>query len=270
MVEETLDSISLNHIENLNSTGGKSVSVIKNLKSIENGIGVILFIYSLIFLAAEIVFLIFSFGDKEFTPLPETTFKVLNGIKITCLSFSITMIFLSILYGILLAIALFQYINIVPYYDKCELGIIVGMVYGYYCFWFYITLSSLFSKERALFVLVGSADNPGPGAQFDASGKPIAHAAIVQPIQTVQPVQPTTYANLETANNGVIPINQVQNNYQPLALNSKDDEFIVYNGAIYKKVGNAKNVESNNIQNAANNGNPNEVQTIEIKTKQNK
>lgn len=154
MVEEALDSISLNHIENLNSTGGHSVSVIKNLKSIENGIGVILFIYSLIFLAAEIVFLIFSFGNKEFTPLPETTFKVLNGIKIACLSFSITMIFLSILYGILLAVALIQYIDIVPYYDKCAVGIIVGMVYGYYYFWFYITLSSLFSKERAVFVLV--------------------------------------------------------------------------------------------------------------------
>ena len=264
LAKDILDSISLDYIKELNSTNGKSTSIIGNLKSIENALGVILFVFPIIFLVAEIVFLVFSCGDKEFTPLPVTTFKVLNAIKIICMTFSIIFIFLSILYGNLLAVALYQYMALVPNTDRCVIGIIVGMVFGYYSFWYYITLSSGFSKERALFLLVGSVENPGIGARFDANGNPIAPVA-----QTVnQPSQPITYSNAQQVNNGVIPINQIQNAYQPLSLNSKDEDFIFYNGMIYKKVGNAKNITSvdiNNIPNVPNNEKPNAEQNVEIK-----
>ena len=264
LAKDILDSISLEYINNLNSTKSQSTSVIGNLKAIENALGVILFVFPIIFFVAEIVFLVFSCGDKEFTPLSGTTFKVLNAIKIICLTFSIIFIFLSILYGNLLAVALYQYMALVPNTDRCVIGIIIGMVFGYYSFWYYITLSSGFSKERALFLLVGSVENPGIGARFDANGNPIAPVA-----QTVnQPSQPITYSNAQQVNNGVIPINQIQNAYQPLSLNSKDEDFIFYNGMIYKKVGNAKNITSvdiNNIQNVPNNEKPNAEQNVEIK-----
>ena len=267
LAKDVLDSISLEYINKLNSTSGQSTSVIGSLKSLENSLGVILFVFPIIFLIFEIVFLVFSCGDKEFTPLPGITFKVLNAIKIICLTFSIIFVFLSILYGNLLAVALYQYMALVPNTDRCVIGIIIGMVFGYYSFWYYITLASGFSKERALFLLVGSVENPGTGARFDANGNPIA--PVVQTVaQPVQPNQPVTYSNMLQVNSGVVPINQTQNAYQPLSLNSKDEDFIFYNGMIYKKVGNAKNITSvdiNNIPNVANNEKPNTEQNAETK-----
>lgn len=270
-----LDTISKGYIDDLNSTSGYSTSVIGNLKSIENGLGVVLFIFPIIFLVVEIVFLVFTCGDKEFTPLPETTFKVLNAIKIICLTLSVIFIFLAILYGILLVVAYVEYITIVQNLDSCGIGILVGMIYGYYGFWFYITISVGFSKERDLFKQVGSIENPGPGAKFDANGNPIAPVvqAVIQPLQsTIQPVQPITYANVKQINTGVIPIDQSQRSYQPLSLNSKDEEFIFYNGVIYKKFSNAKNITSaelSNIPNTTNNDRPNQAEIVQIKPKQN-
>jgi len=269
-----LDTVSKGYIDELNSTSSYSTSVIGNLKSIENGLGVVLFIFPIIFLVIEIVFLVFTCGNKEFTPLPETTFKVLNAIKIISLTLSVIFIFLSILYGILLAVAYSEYINIVQNFDSCGIGILVGMIYGYYGFWFYITISVGFSKERDLFKQVGSVENPGPGARFDANGNPIAPVvqAVIQPVQsTIQPVQPITYSNIKQINTGVIPVDQSQRSYQPLSLNSKDDEFIFYNGVIYKKFSNAKNITSaelSNIPNTPNNDRPNQAEIVQIKPKQ--
>jgi len=269
-----LDTISKGYIDDLNSTSGYSTSVIGNLKSIENGLGVVLFIFPIIFLVVEIVFLVFTCGDKEFTPLPETTFKVLNAIKIICLTFSVIFIFLAILYGILLVVAYVEYITIVQNLDSCGIGILVGMVYGYYGFWFYITIAVGFSKERELFKQVGSLENPGPGAKFDAIGNPMAPVvqAVIQPVQpAIQPVQPIAYSNIKPMNAGVIPVDQSQRSYQPLSLNSKDEEFIFYNGVIYKKFSNAKNITSaelSNIPNTTNNDRPNQTEIVEIKPKQ--
>jgi len=261
-----LDTISKEKIDNIDSTNSYSTSVIGNLKGIENGLGVVLFIFPIIFLIFEIVFLVFSCGNKEFTPLPETTYKVLYVIKTICQTFSVIFIFLSILYGILLIIALSQYFSIVENTDSCVIGIIVGMVYGYYGFWYYITISVGFSKEKELARLVGTVDNPGTGAKFDVNGNPIV--PVVQAV--VQPVQPTTYSNLQQINNGVIPMNQTQSAYQTLSLNSKDDDLIFYNGMIYKKVGNAKNitsVEVSNIPNAVNSDKPNAGENVEVSAK---
>lgn len=259
-----LDTISKEKIDNMDSTNKYSTSVIGNLKGIENGLGVVLFIFPIIFLIFEIVFLVFSCGNKEFTPLPETTYKVLYVIKTICQTFSVIFIFLSILYGVLLIIALSQYFSIVENTDSCVIGIIVGMVYGYYGFWYYITISVGFSKEKELARLVGTVDNPGTGAKFDVNGNPIA------PVAVVQPVQPITYSNIQQVNNGVIPFNQTQSAYQTLSLNSKDDDLIFYNGMIYKKVGNAKNITSaevSNIPNVVNGEKPNTGENVEINAK---
>lgn len=268
LAKSILDSISLNYINDLNSTQSYSTSVIGSLKGIENGLGVILFIFTIIFLAVEIVFLVFSFGNKEFTPMPETTYKIFYVIKTVCLALSIIFVFLSILYGNLLAVALYQYLYIIPNTDSCVIGIIVGMVYGYYSFWYYITISCGFSKERTLFIGVGSVDNPGTGAMFDANGNPIATVAQKVPVQENQPI---TYSNVQQSNNMAVPINQTQNTYQALSINSKDDDLIFYNGMIYKKVGNAKAITSadiNNIPKVVNNVKPNDGQNAEINVKQ--
>ena len=190
-----------------------------------------------IFLICEIVFLVFSYGNKEFTPLPITTFKVLNAIKIICLTLSIIFIFLSIIYGVILVFALFQYYTFVPNIDRYVIGIVIGMVFGYYSFWFYITLSCGFCKERALFPLVGTVENPGTGAKFDANGNTIVLLA--------QPIQSITYSNMYQGNNGFIPTNQDNSPYQPLSKNSKNGDLALNN----QNVNSGQNAGINDKQN---------------------
>ena len=162
--------------------------LIKSLKGIENGLGVLLFVFTIIFLAAEIVYLIFAWGTKEVQIMKTTLFNILNGVKIGVFTFAIIFIFLSILYGILLIAVLAQYINLIGFFDSCGIGMVVGMIYGYYCFWIFITLSCGFSKERSLFVEVGSEAKPGPKAEYDVNGNPIIKAVI--PVQAVIVNQP--------------------------------------------------------------------------------
>ena len=78
--------------------------VLKSLKGIENGLGVVLFIFSIIFLGAEIVYLIYICGIKESQVLSVKLYSIFNILKIITYALSITFIFLSILYGILLLI----------------------------------------------------------------------------------------------------------------------------------------------------------------------
>ena len=145
--------------------------VLKSLKGIDNGLGVVLFIFSILFLGAEIVYLIFVCGIKESQVLSIKLYSIFNILKIVTYSLSITSIFLSILYGILLLVALVQYSALINLIDSCSLGIILGMAYSYYSFWVYITLSCIFGKERKLFIEVGSVANPGLGARYDPFGK---------------------------------------------------------------------------------------------------
>ena len=196
-----LDTASKNQIDSLTKEdlNKHSYGLIKSLKGIENGLGVIIFIFTIIFLAAEIVYLIFAWGTKEFQILPTSTFNIWNGIKIGVYAFSIVFIFLSFLYGLLLFIAFFQWLALVEFIDSCSLGILVGYVYGYYGIWIFITLACGFGKERSLFVEVGSEAKPGPKAEYDVNGNPVVKAAvIVNPQVIVQPV------------GGVVPYQQVQ------------------------------------------------------------
>ena len=56
--------------------------MIKRLKGIENGFVILFFIFTIIFLAAEIVYLYFAYGIGEYQLLKEKTYKVLNILKI--------------------------------------------------------------------------------------------------------------------------------------------------------------------------------------------
>lgn len=176
---------------------GKSYGLVRSLKGIENGLGVVLFIFPIIFLAAEIVFLVFAWGNKEFQIMKTTTYNILYPIKIVVYALAIIFIFLAILYGCLLIGALAQYISLVHIFDSCGLGMVIGIVYGYYCFWYYIILSCGLASERNLFVAVGSEEKPGASAQYDVNGNPIVKAVVatpaiigVSPQMVVQPVQP--------------------------------------------------------------------------------
>jgi hypothetical protein len=171
----------------------KNIGVIKSLKGIDNGLGVILFIFSFLLLGAEVFYLIFACGIKESQVLSAKLYSIFNIFKIITYAISITSIFLSILYGILLLIALIQYAALINIIDSCSVGIILGMVYSYYCFWVYITLSCIFGKERKLFIDVGSAENPGTGAMYDISGNAIVKAVITSQVVALNPqiiVQP--------------------------------------------------------------------------------
>lgn len=68
---------------------GKSYGLVRSLKGIENGLGVVLFIFPIIFLAAEIVFLVFAWGNKEFQIMKTTTYNILYPIKIVVYALAI-------------------------------------------------------------------------------------------------------------------------------------------------------------------------------------
>lgn len=166
-----------------------SYGVLKNLKGIENGLGTVLFIFPILFLIAEITYLIFTCGISENQVVSLTTFNVFNILKTTTYTISIIFIFLSILYGILLFFALMQYYSFYPdsitYDGKCAGGIVYGMIFGYYSFYFYITLATILGKERAYFLEVGSQEKPGPRAEYDINGNMIARAVVTQQVVTV-------------------------------------------------------------------------------------
>ena len=145
----------------------ESYGFVKSLKGIENGLGVILFVFALIFLAAAIVYLIFAWGIKETRVMRTKIFNIFNIIKIITYTLSIIFIFLSVLYGTLLIVALVQYVNLLKNLDSCAVRILIGIIFGYYCFWYYIILACAFGKEHNLFKLVGSEANPGPKAEYE-------------------------------------------------------------------------------------------------------
>ena len=262
-----LDAASISIINSLTNEdiSRKSYGMVKSLKGIENGLGVVLFIFPIIFLVIEIVFLVLICGDREYKVLPTTTFNILNVIKIICQALSIIFIFLSLLYGVLLAVALSQFYLIIPYTDSCSIGIIVGMVYGYYLFWFYITLSVSFSKERDIFKNIGTVENPGPEAKIDANGNQIVR--VVQP----QVDQPTLYSNTQIMQNQTMQVSNTQRqliqqipqnpqnqnlnlNTQAFNINFIDSECIVINGQTYRKDNTKKNdlIKSLNAPNEKN------------------
>ena len=153
---------------------------IKRLKGFENGLGVVLFVFSILFLAVEILFLILIRGIKDSQLLPTKMFNVFNIIKLIVYILAIIFIFLSLIYGGFLSYIISQYTYYL-YLDTCAIGIIIGQFYGFFCFWVYIVLSCGFGKERNLFISVGCESNPGAIALYDVNGNPIVKPVIIVP-----------------------------------------------------------------------------------------
>ena len=195
---DLLDNDSKERIEKLTTDdlNNNAYGMIKSLKGIENGLGVLLFVFIIIFLGFEIVYLVFIRGIKEFQLLPTKIYNLFNIIKIVVYALAIVFIFLGILYSFLLMGVLIQYIGFMGL-DSCAGRIIVGMTFGDYCFWLFIILSCGFGKERNLFILVGSESNPGVNAQYDVNGNQIVRAIIsTQPVFGVNPQIITKPPNL--------------------------------------------------------------------------
>ena len=194
-----LDAESAAKIASLTSAdiNNNSHGMIKNLKGIEKGLGVVLFVFIIIFLVIEIFYMIFASGNKESQIMKNNIYNILNISKIISLTLSIIFIFLSILYGILLIVALAEYINLVGNMDSCTTGIIINIIFAYYCFWFFITLSCGFSKERTLFVDVGCEEKPGPKALYDVNGNPLPRQIMVVSAASLNQPNQTTGVNYQ-------------------------------------------------------------------------
>ena len=181
-----------------------SYNLIPKLKGIENGAGIVLFVLSILFLVAEIVYLVFACGIRETQLASNRVYCVLNVLKIITYTLAIICIFYSAAYGAILIIILIQYMALVVNIDSCSIGIVYGIVYAYYSFWAYITLSCIFGKERQLFKAVGSVANPGTAALFDINGNPIARPVVATQVVVIPQVvaQPlnSPYQNLGNIN----------------------------------------------------------------------
>ena len=112
----------------------KQYGVIKSLKGIDDSFGVILFIFSLLLLGTEIYYLIYVLGIKESQVLSEKMYNIMDKFKLVTYIVSIVSIFLSLLYGILLIVAIAQYTNLIHNYDSCSSGIVCGILYSFFSF----------------------------------------------------------------------------------------------------------------------------------------
>ena len=252
-----LDSASYSQIQSLDSNdirkGG--YGLIKSLKGIENGLGVILFIFPLIFLITEIIFMITICGIKEYQVLSDTAFKVFNAIRILCITLSTIFIFLSILYSVLLVVVLVQYIKLVTIIDSCVIGIIIGMVYGYYGLWYYIILSCAFCNERTLFLKVGCESNPGPDAQYRLNGEQINRN---QGTQILPIIFNNSTPQIQNQSSSIqVYNNQAKKDIKLSYSNGIGGEYITLNGILYKRVDEQNNTIINN--NVVNNNNNKEM-----------
>ena len=106
----------------------KQYGVIKSLKGIDDSFGVILFIISILLLGVEIYYLIFVLGIKESQVLSEKMYNIMHKLKLVTYIVSIASIFLSLLYGILLIVAIAQYSGLINNIDSCSSGIICGIL----------------------------------------------------------------------------------------------------------------------------------------------
>ena len=252
-----LDSASYSYIQSLGSKDIKKggYGLIKSLKGIENGLGVILFIFPLIFLITEIIFMITICGIKEYQVLSDTAFKVFNAIRILCITLSTIFIFLSILYSVLLVVVLVQYIKLVTIIDSCVIGIIIGMVYGYYGLWYYIILSCAFCNERTLFLKVGCESNPGPDAQYRLNGEQINRN---QGTQILPIIFNNSTPQIQNQSSSIqVYNNQAKKDIKLSYSNGIGGEYITLNGILYKRVDEQNNTIINN--NVVNNNNNKEM-----------
>jgi len=110
--------------------------MIKRLKGIENGFVILFFIFTIIFLAAEIFYLYFTCGIGEYQLLKDKAYKVLNILKIIIFIFSLILAPLSICFTVMVQIAYNQYLDFIVYLDLCSVRMLMDVYLGYYSFFF--------------------------------------------------------------------------------------------------------------------------------------
>ena len=177
----SLDSESKASIERLipDDLNHHSYGKIKRLKGIEYGFGVILIIFSLIFIGVAVLFMIYVCGKNEYKVLPIKMYTIFNIIKIVSIILSSIFIFLSVLYIVLLILANSEYSDLKISKKDFKTGITINISYGIYCFLYYTVLACVFCVERQKFIFVGSEKQPGADAKYDVKGNPIPRQVIM-------------------------------------------------------------------------------------------
>ena len=122
----------------------------KILRGIETGFGVTFIVSHILFFIFIFIFLGYSCGNKEYTLSSESTFNCLTCLKTICILLSVLLIFLSIAYVCLLSVALVQYVQFIqnPKVDTFLERLVLGILFGFYGFCYYIRLSCGFSVEK--------------------------------------------------------------------------------------------------------------------------
>ena len=151
----------------------KKTNLIKGLKGIDLGFGIVILIFIFCYIGAGILFWIYLRGVKEYQVLPAKTYTIFNIIRLVCIYSSLLLIAMSVLYVILLIATFAQYAKLLNVLNSITTGLILGIVFGIYCFFYFITTACGFYTERNKFVLVGSDEKPGPDAKYDINQNPI-------------------------------------------------------------------------------------------------
>ena len=150
---------------------------------------------------------------------------------------------------------LVQYIKLVTIIDSCVIGIIIGMVYGYYGLWYYIILSCAFCNERTLFLKVGCESNPGPDAQYRLNGEQINRN---QGTQILPIIFNNSTPQIQNQSSSIqVYNNQAKKDIKLSYSNGIGGEYITLNGILYKRVDEQNNTIINN--NVVNNNNNKEM-----------
>lgn len=239
---------------------GKKYDILEVLRRIENGFGITFIVLHILFLIFIIVFLCNSCGDKEYTLSTSSTFYSLLRIKTICIILSILLILLSLVYSILLSVALIQYIQFIKNVkiDTFIEKIIIGVSYGLYSCYYYITLSCGICAEKNIFFQLGYEGNPGQFAKFHKDGTPIkadvsgpsSQNILVfnnkkkkisdEPPLSKDPINAEEIkieeSNLMKKKNKTV-LNHDENRQQKIIFSSsKDGKYLYYNGETYMKV----------------------------------
>ena len=236
----------------------KKYNILKGLRSIENGFCLTFIIMQVIFLIIILVFLCYSCGIREYTLSSETTFNVLLNIKTISIILSILLTVLSLIYSVLLSVAFSQYIQFIPNakVDTFIQRIAVGISFGVYGFYYFITLACGFCAEKNLFIDLGHEGFPGKLAKFYSDGTPYSRnevpslsnnvaiydqqKEIDEPPSSKEPINVNELVHIETnrkwkKNKSILSHNE--DNQQVIIISSsKDGKYLYYNGETYMRM----------------------------------
>jgi hypothetical protein len=262
-VSAAKDINSYYYISNLNyyDLEGKSYNVLKHLRGIETGFGATFIVSLILFYLFIFIFLGFSCGNKEYTLSSESTFNCLTCLKTICITLSILLIFLSLAYSTLLSVAMTQYLQFIENakVDTFLERLAVGIIFGLYGFYYYITLSCGFCAEKNLYLQLGFEGMPGKFAKYYSDGTPIEiqshnpapssqniviyhgrNEGIEVPPLSKDPIKVEELVQVETSTRrsrkNKTAFN-VDDNQQLIVLStSKDGKYLYYNGETYMKM----------------------------------